>query len=327
WAVRGPGRIRPPDGVASLSTDGRRIFTLVAADPDGRTPRLIPAAIDTDADPPATAWSGFGSAGDLFDDGWAMGPPLLAAGRLYVPTALRDATMLAPGLVCLDAATGRRIWATVLGEDMGPAARQSLHPQSPRPVLWGGRLFVGNGGRVIGALDAATGDLEWVHVAARRVYALAGGPPAPAAFEGGVLYPEMGTGWLLRADSGAVTAIPPSPFQPHWCVTAGVRTALFGDDGATAAAGGPRGFAELLNRSGGRGVLYELPDPPAGRPALWGETLTVPTTRGLLSVDLPSGEVRVLAEWGPGDAGDLVRLPGWVVILRGGSATFRKVQE
>ncbi|KAF0241177.1 MAG: hypothetical protein FD180_4585, partial [Planctomycetota bacterium] len=132
---------------------------------------------------------------------------------------------------------------------------------------------------------------------------------------------DLATGQPLAAPGPA--ALP----SFHYSVSDGSRTALCGSDGALQGEGGPRGVVKVLNPGSPRDVLYELPDPLAGRPAAWDGVLYAPTARGLVSMDLETGEVAVVVEWKGEDAGDVVRLPGWMAVVKGGEVRFWEIRE
>ena len=107
----------------------------------------------------------------------------------------------------------------------------------------------------------------------------------------------------------------------------GPRAILCGSDGALQGEGGPRGIVKVLNSADAGDVLFELPDPPAGRPAAWEGVLYVPTHRGLYSMDLGTGALSVVREWAAEEAGDVVRLPGWMAVVRTGEIRFWETSE
>lgn len=95
--------------------------------PDGRGP----------TDGPGVAWS--------TDMGPVWGSPVVADGRLYVPSYDKQ-------LYALDAATGERIW-TYGTEEVSDGT----------PAVADGRVYFGAFDRNIHAVNAETGDREWIH--------------------------------------------------------------------------------------------------------------------------------------------------------------------
>ncbi|MEK7466471.1 MAG: PQQ-binding-like beta-propeller repeat protein [Planctomycetota bacterium] len=332
WRVAGGAKAGPPLATHGLATDGRRLFTLV---PEPGTKlgavRLLPAAFVWSGSELKLEWmAGMESGGSPFDGAWAAGPPALAGGRLYVPVALVDSAFV-PGVICLDAATGERLWATTLGEATREAFSATSRISASAPAVAGELVLVATGQGFVVALDAATGNPDWL-----RAYSSDGGQrafaDAPPRVSGGrAIFAPLDLSAEFRLD--LATGLPLSNAGPaalpsfHYSVTDGACTVLCGSDGALAGEGGPRGIVKVLNSRSSRDVLYELPDPPAGRPAVWGGTLYVPTARGLITMDVETGEVAVVAEWKTEEAGDLVRLPGGVAVVKGGEVRFWEVSE
>lgn len=332
WRVASGARGAPPLASHGLATDGRRVFALVP-DPGGRagTVRLVPAAFDVSSGTPVPLWVG-GTAAEEgpFDGAWASGPPTLHEGRLYVPSALVDSAFV-PSLVCLDAATGTRLWATPLGEASRQLFSTTARTASSPPTVRGGLVLLSTGQGLVAALDAATGNPEWLlaYPGSEDARTFSDAPPGLAGPR--ALFTPLDARSELLLDLHAPRAlVPPWPaaLPPfRYALPDGSRTVLCGSDGALPGEGGARGVVKVLNSRPSGDVLFELPDPPAGRPAAWEGTLYVPTQRELLAMDLDTGALTVLATWSEADPGDLVRLPGWLAVVREGEIRLWEAQD
>ncbi|MCC6741188.1 MAG: PQQ-binding-like beta-propeller repeat protein [Planctomycetia bacterium] len=332
WRVAAGPRGAPPLASHGLATDGRRAFTLVP-DPDGRagTVRLVPAAFDVSSGTPVRLWVGATADEEgPFDRAWASGPPALHEGRLYVPSALVDSAFV-PSLVCLDAATGARLWATPLGEASRQLFSTTTRTASSPPTVRDGLVLLSTGQGLVAALDAATGDPEWLfaYPGSEDAGTFADAPPCLAGAR--ALFTPLDARSELLLDLHAARAlVPPWPaaLPPfRFALPDGPRIVLCGSDGALAGEGGARGVVKVLNSRPSGDVLFELPDPPAGRPAAWEGMLFVPTQQELLAMDLASGALTVLRTWGEAEAGDIVRLPGWLAVVREGEIRMWEAQD
>lgn len=332
WRLAAGARGAPPLASHGLATDGRRVFTLIP-DPDGRagTVRLVPAAFDVSSGTPVRLWVATDPAEEgSFDRAWASGPPTLHEGRLYVPSALVDSSFV-PALVCLDAATGTRLWTTPLGEASRQLFSTTARPASSPPTVLGGLVLLSTGQGLVAALDAATGDPEWIlaYPGSEDARTFADAPPGLAGPRA-LFTPLDARSELLLDLPSARALVPPWPaaLPPfRYALPDGPRTVLCGSDGALPGEGGARGVVKVLNSRPSGDVLFELPDPPAGRPAAWEGTLYVPTQRELLAMDLDSGALTVLRTWEEAEAGDIVRLPGWLAVVREGEIRMWEAQD
>lgn len=94
--------------------------------------------------------------------GWSS--PVLAAGRVYLTTAVEGSGGYSLRAMCLAAADGKVVWDVEIFRP-GPRAGRSMHkknsPASPTPVVEGNRLYVHFGHLGTAALDAATGKVLW----------------------------------------------------------------------------------------------------------------------------------------------------------------------
>jgi outer membrane protein assembly factor BamB len=150
-----PGR--PGSIAASPVVAGDRLYLATIHDRGLSAPQGVVLALDRRTR--KVIWS--------FDDSGRMlhtiSTPILAAGRLYVGEGMHGD--LPCHLYCLDAATGRRLWAYPAGGhiEAGPQVAE-------------GRVYFAAGDDGIYALDAATGELGWhytgpVHVDTRPAVA------------------------------------------------------------------------------------------------------------------------------------------------------------
>lgn len=94
-------------------------------------------------------------------EGWSS--PVLAEGRIYLTTAVTDATSTSLRTLCVDATDGRIQWnLEVLKPD--PGATQEIHKKnslaSPTPIVREGRIYVHFGHMGTAALDRA-GKILW----------------------------------------------------------------------------------------------------------------------------------------------------------------------
>jgi outer membrane protein assembly factor BamB len=96
--------------------------------------------------------------------GWSS--PVLAAGKLYLTTALPAEGATPPTLraICIDATSGQIAWDVEVLRPDSARARQ-IHKKnslaSPTPVVRDGRLYVHFGHMGSAALDAASGNVVW----------------------------------------------------------------------------------------------------------------------------------------------------------------------
>ncbi|MCE9584976.1 MAG: PQQ-binding-like beta-propeller repeat protein, partial [Planctomycetes bacterium] len=333
WRVTGGAKPAAPLAGAAVSTDGKRLFTVI---PDPRTGqgavRLLTAAMTLEGDEFKPKWmTSPGGEVNPSEETWSTGPPLLDGGRLYAPVAF-VAGPYEPALECLDAVTGERLWLTPLAEASQQAFSASTRLSSSPPAMAGGLVLVAPSLGFVAALDPATGDPEWLHVYNSSRGVVDGWADSPPRSIGSLaLFAPLDAEDALRLDLNTGHPAPPvgpAAFPPlRYTLADGPRVVLVGSDGALSGEGGPRGLVKVLNPFGARDVLFELPDPPVARPAAWGGILTVPTSRGLVTLDLESGELKVLLEWKPEDAGDLVRIPGWLVVVRNGELRFWEAKD
>ena len=94
-------------------------------------------------------------------EGWSS--PVLAEGKIYLTTAVTDATGISLRALCLDAKDGRIQWnVEVLKPE--PGATQAMHKKnslaSPTPIVRDGRIYVHFGHLGTAALDLA-GKIRW----------------------------------------------------------------------------------------------------------------------------------------------------------------------
>ncbi len=94
-------------------------------------------------------------------EGWSS--PVLAEGKIYLTTAVTDATSTSLRALCLDAKEGRLHWnVEVLKPE--PGATQAMHKKnslaSPTPIVRDGRVYVHFGHMGTAALDL-TGKILW----------------------------------------------------------------------------------------------------------------------------------------------------------------------
>lgn len=332
WRVAGGAKGAPPLGSQGLSSDGRRLFALVP-DPSGAagTVRLVPAAFTLEGNALRSAWVSRteGEEGP-FGDAWGAGAPTLADGRLFVPVALVDSAFVT-GIECLDAATGDRLWATTLGEATRQTFSATSRTASSPPTVCGERVLLSTGQGIVVALDAATGDPEWLHAYSTDPGARTFADTPPRAAGGRALFSPLDarSEILLDLATGRPLLSPWPAALPafRYAVSDGPRAILCGSDGALQGEGGPRGIVKVLNSAAPGDVLFELPDPPAGRPAAWEGMLYVPTVRGLYAMDLETGVLSVIRDWAADEAGDIVRLPGWVAVVKTGEIRFWEASD
>ena len=338
WEYPLERELTPPMFAESPATDGRRLFVL-APDPRARNGQGWRAVVAFERGPDGLqpVWSTVPPAGrdtddsaDPFDRAWFTGPPVVSGGRLYVPAALLDSAYV-PAIVCLDAQTGLRLWATALGEVTRRFSSTSILISASPPLVDGDRVFICTNAGIAAALDAMTGDPEWIHVYEREP---GGGwtDAPPCAVGDRVLFCPLDTpkASLLDARNGLLIRSYRARGDPEgsysWALGNGQMIALAGRTAEPE--GEPRGLVKFLNLSGGRDVTYELPDPPAGRPAILDTAIAVPTAREICILNSHSGRLDVLHEWkNASEAGDLVRLPGWLAVIRGGEIRFWKAGE
>ena len=94
-------------------------------------------------------------------DGLAWSSPVVAAGRIYLTTAVEQETDHSLRLLCLDAASGKVAWDKELFRTAGPLR---IHPKnshaSPTPIIRDGRIYVhfGPHGTAATTLD---GEVVW----------------------------------------------------------------------------------------------------------------------------------------------------------------------
>ncbi len=332
WRIAGGAKGAPPLGTQGLSTDGKRLFALVP-DPAGAagTVRLVPAAFTLEGSALKAAWTARSEGEEgPFADAWAAGAPTVAGGRVYVPVALVDSAFVT-AIECLDAATGERLWATTLGEATRQTFSATSRTASSAPTVCGDLVLFSTGQGIVVALDAATGDPEWLHAYATDPGARTFADAPPRVSGSRALFAPLDSRSEILVDLGSgrplLAAWPAALPAFRYTLADGPRAILCGSDGALQGEGGPRGIVKVLNSADAGDVLFELPDPPAGRPAAWEGVLYVPTPRGLYAMDLRTGALTVVREWAAEEAGDVVRLPGWMAVVKTGEIRFWETPE
>lgn len=155
-------RVPTPAGFSSFAVAGGKVFTLVTREVSGG-PAEVCLALDANSGKELWAvrvgqakYPGGGDSGTE-DNRGGDGPrstPAVSRGRVYVYSSDM-------GLQCLDAASGRRIWAKDIIREFGGANLKWKSAMSP--VLDGGLVFVAGGGagQSMLAFKQETGALAW----------------------------------------------------------------------------------------------------------------------------------------------------------------------
>ncbi|MBI2920340.1 MAG: PQQ-binding-like beta-propeller repeat protein [Planctomycetes bacterium] len=339
WEPLLEGKSQAPLAMAAACTDGRRVYALV------RHPRAKEAddyrmlvAFEMRGGKPEAIWEANpgrddGEAG-FVERAWFSGPPVLVSGRLYVPAALVDSALI-PAMGCFDAGTGEMLWGTPLAESARNLTAATNLPAASPPAVAGGLVFLCTNHGLVAALDAETGDPEWIHFYPRMWGLQAGWVDGPPRVAGGrVMFAPTDSPELifLEARTGARAPSPPRGRGPEprfrYALSDGRRFVLAGSLDGEGADGQARGAVKILNPAGGSDVLFELPDAPGGRPGLAEGRIWVPCAKAIYALDCGTGAVEVVHEWKEGEGpGDLVRLPGWLAVVRAGEIRFWKALD
>lgn len=328
-----------PQAMAAACSDGRRVFGLARHPSAGAEDdyRML-VAFEMRDGKPETLWSVIPGGGegesDFLNRAWFSGPPVLVSGRLYVPAALVDSALI-PAIACFDAGSGELLWSTPLAESPRNLMAATNLPAASPPVVAGGLVFLCTNHGLAAALDAETGDPEWIHFYPRTWGLQSGWVDAPPRVAGGVVMfaPTDSSALLaLQARSGArAPSFPPSRgAEPRFRYTLsdGRRFILAGTLDGSGTEALPGGAVKILNPEGGADVVFELPDAPGGRPGLAEGRLWVPCAKAIYALDCGTGALDVVYEWKEGEGpGDLVRLPGWLAVVREGEIRFWKALD
>jgi outer membrane protein assembly factor BamB len=170
WPEAGPPelwRIPLGAGYSAVSVAGDRAYTMFATE-EGEF------VIALDAKTGKTLWKV--RSGELFENSYGNGPratPTIHEGRVYALGATGS-------LLCLDAATGERVWGANVLEKLG--GENLEFGLSASPVVTGKMLLVvgGNDGKALAALDKGTGEVLWASLSDKGGYST----PIPVEVDG-----------------------------------------------------------------------------------------------------------------------------------------------
>ncbi len=232
-----------------------------------------------------------------------MAPPIEADGKVYVMDAAADVS-------AHDATTGAQLWRV----NLMPKSKNDREGFGGGLAYAGGKVFVSSGFRIMAALDAATGHVDWITPTEAPLH------DAPTVSDGRV--------FVIDVDDQLVTfnAADGTPDWTYQALTEPARMmvasspAVSGDTliasfasgelVALRASNGTELWTESLSRTTRTSALSEIRD-IAGRPVIYkGDVFAVSHASVMAATDIRTGSVRwdlpVAATTSPWAAGDVV---------------------
>ena len=277
---------------------------------------------------------GAGSGGDT----QVMSPVVAAEGRIYVMDGHNTVT-------AVDAASGSVVWrASIHSDERDRGGWLSLGRGSGNQgfgggvAVFGGKVFVTSGLRVMTALDAATGDVAWSTEVESPIHGaptVSGGRVFATDVDNQIIAFDVNTGaqsWsfqaiaeparILRASSAAIsgeTLI--APFS------SGELVALRTSNGQPI-------WQQVLSRTNRTNALSELRD-IAGRPVIYRGSVYAGSHSGLFAaMDLRTGTPRwqlpiatVNAPWPAGDVVFVVSLSGQLITINRENGQVYRIED
>jgi outer membrane protein assembly factor BamB len=256
------------------------------------------------------------------DASWSFdGVPVSDGEHVYIAMRHSD---VRPGeyVACFVAATGRRLWRTFLGAADTPAAGRGDEATHNLLTLDGDRIYANTNLGIVAALDAATGELEWL----RRYDRVKGKQPlaGPVHFDRSPspCVVDRGLAFVAPADSPQVFALDADTGTTVWASEklAGV-TQLLGVVDGTLVASGNQLWA--IDARSGR-VRFVWPESEHagvrgfGRGTIAGQEIFWPTRDRIFVFDVATGrQTREPIDLGPlaGSGANLIAVGGKLLVV------------
>ena len=215
-----------------------------------------------------------------------LSAPTYDAGRLYVLVVHVENYHL----VCLDAATGEKIWSTLVSQVPAISSDYGQPPVTYKafpPAVADGRVYVATNAGVVAALDADTGQTVWAYQYDSPLNQVMGNRMGGYGYRPGKNYPPNpillvgGKVICLPGDSEKVLALAPEDGALLWETDRGSQQNLSAVDGGRTVLSGPG--LTVLSLADGSKLWGELPASESimGRPAVT-QTAVYASGRGKL---------------------------------------------